>query len=155
MTYHIDIQHAYENTVPVTDEALTLWAETTLQSLRPAGELTLRIVETDEMTELNHRYRQQNKPTNVLAFPQQLPDMIEMDCPLLGDVIICPAVLATEATPEGLEAHWAHIVIHGVLHLLGYDHIQPKDARVMEEQEIHLLAKFGYDNPYLEDQHFE
>ncbi len=107
------------------------------------------------MTSLNYTYRKQNKPTNVLAFPQQLPDVVEMDYPLLGDVIICPAVLATEASPSRLTAHWAHIVIHGVLHLLGYDHIQPQEALVMKEQEIALLAKLGYDNPYLEDQNLE
>lgn len=155
MTYHIDIQHACANPPVVDDAMLTLWAETTLQALRPAGEITIRLVEVEEMTALNHTYRQQNKPTNVLAFPQNLPAAVQMDCPLLGDVIICPAVLAAEAKPTGLQAHWAHIVIHGVLHLLGYDHIQPKDARVMEEQEVVLLAKFGYDNPYSEDQYFE
>lgn len=155
MTYHIDVQHACDSQVLIADELLTLWAETTLQALRPAGELTIRLVEIEEMTTLNHTYRQQNKPTNVLAFPQQLPDVVEIDCPLFGDIIICPAVLATEAAPASLTAHWAHIVIHGVLHLLGYDHIQPQEARVMEEQEIALLAKLGYDNPYLEDQNLE
>lgn len=155
MTYFIDIQHAYEHPLPVTDDDLKLWATTTLQSLRPAGELTLRIVSAEEMTQLNHAYRQQKKPTNVLAFPQQVPEVVAMDCPLLGDVLICPSVLETEATPQTLVEHWAHIVVHGVLHLLGYDHIKPEDAQIMEEQEIRLLAQFGYDNPYLEDQHFE
>ncbi|MCX7119058.1 MAG: rRNA maturation RNase YbeY [Legionellales bacterium] len=155
MTYHIDIQHACHNPAPVDDAMLTLWAETTLQSFRPAGEITLRLVEPEEIAALNHTYRQQNKPTNVLAFPMQLPAAVQMDCPLLGDVLICPNVLATEANPKKLQAHWAHIVIHGVLHILGYDHIQSEDARIMEEQEVMLLAKFGYDNPYSEDQHFE
>lgn len=155
MTYFIDIQNACHNPLPVEEGMVSLWAETTLQSLRPAGEITIRLVETEEIIALNYRYRQQNKPTNVLAFPQQVPDVVEMDCPLLGDVIICPAVLAAEAGTQSLPAHWAHIVIHGVLHLLGYDHIQLEDARVMEEQEIVLLAEFGYDNPYLEDVHFE
>ena len=81
--------------------------------------------------------------------------MIPMDCTLLGDIVICPSVLAKEADVQGLTAHWAHIVIHGVLHLLGYDHIEAKDAQIMEEQEIRLLAQFGYDNPYLEDCHLE
>ena len=155
MTYYIDIQNACHAPLPVEETMISLWAETTLQALRSAGEITIRLVETEEMIQLNHQYRQQNKPTNVLAFPLQLPIVVEMDCPLLGDVIICPAVLAAEATTQSLQAHWAHIVIHGVLHLLGYDHIKPEDACVMEEQEIVLLAKFGYDNPYLEDQHFE
>lgn len=157
MTYHIDIQHACHGNAPIEDAMLRLWAETTLQSLRSAGELTIRLVDTEEMIYLNHTYRQQNKPTNVLAFPQQVPSIVALDCPLLGDVIICPEVLAAESltAKQALSAHWAHIVIHGVLHLLGFDHIQPQDARIMEEHEIKLLAKFGYDNPYLEDDHFE
>ena len=155
MPYHIDIQDACHNKPPIEQRKLKLWAKTTLQALRPAGELTIRLVDTEEMTTLNARYRQQNKPTNVLAFPQQLPDIVQMACPLLGDVIICPDVLAEEATPSSLQAHWAHIVIHGVLHLLGYDHIEAEDAHMMEAQEIVLLAKFGYDNPYLEDQKSE
>ena len=149
MTYYIDIQHACLSPSPVEDAQLSLWAETVLQSLRPAGEITIRLVEPEEIIDLNQRYRQQNKATNVLAFPMQLPAAVQMDCPFLGDIIICPKVLATEAKTEALLAHWAHIVIHGVLHLLGYDHIQPEDAGVMEEQEILLLAQFGYDNPYL------
>ena len=155
MTYHIDIQHACHDPIPIDDATLTLWAKTTLQSLRPAGEITIRIVNPEEITHLNHHYRQQNKATNVLAFPQDIPAEVQMDCPLLGDVIICPAVLALEASESMLQAHWAHIVIHGILHLLGYDHILPQDAHIMEEQEITLLAQFGYDNPYSEDHHFE
>lgn len=155
MSYHIDIQHACQFPHPIEDSMLTLWAETTLRALRPAGEITIRLVEPDEITQLNHRYRQKNKPTNVLAFPQQIPSIIPMDCPFLGDILICPQVMAEEASEAYLQAHWAHIVIHGVLHLLGYDHILPADALLMEEQEIKLLAQFGYDNPYLEDSHFE
>lgn len=155
MTYHIDIQHACQEPSPFSDDMLILWAETTLRSLRPAGEITIRLVDSEEMIQLNHSYRQQNKPTNVLAFPQQIPSIVQMDCPLLGDVVICPHVLAKEANDQDLQAHWAHIVIHGVLHLLGYDHILPADAHIMEEQEIKLLAQFGYDNPYSEDPHFE
>lgn len=155
MTYHIDIQHACQQPIPIKDDMLILWAEATLRSARSAGEITLRLVEVEEMTQLNHTYRKKNKPTNVLAFPQQIPSMITMDCPLLGDVVICPQVLASETNEHDLQAHWAHIVIHGVLHLLGYDHILPADAHIMEEQEIKLLAQFGYDNPYLEDSHLE
>lgn len=152
MTYRIDIQHATHLRPPTTDKMLKLWAKTTLQSLRSAGEITIRLVDSEEMAFLNHTYRQQNKPTNVLAFPQHVPEAVTMACPLLGDVVICPEILTSEATPQALEAHWAHIVIHGVLHLLGYDHIQTEDAQIMEAQEIALLAQFGYDNPYLEDQ---
>ncbi|PJD93031.1 MAG: rRNA maturation RNase YbeY [Legionella sp.] len=157
MTYYIDIQHACQNPSPIEDDMITLWAETTLKSVHEAGEITIRLVDSEEMTQLNHTYRQQNKPTNVLAFPSNLPTEIDLECPLLGDVIICPDVLEQERLAEhkSLQAHWAHIVIHGVLHLLGYDHIQPEDALVMEKREILLLAGFGFDNPYHEEPHFE
>ncbi|HVT62546.1 MAG TPA: rRNA maturation RNase YbeY, partial [Legionellaceae bacterium] len=122
------------------------------------GEITIRLVDPEEITYLNHTYRKKNKPTNVLAFPMNLPDNIHLDCPLLGDVIICPNVLEEESKNEHktLSAHWAHIVIHGILHLLGFDHIDSKDAHIMEQREIELLAHFGFDNPYLEeDNHLE
>ena len=95
-------------------------------------------------------YRKQNKATNVLAFPATYPENVELEYPLLGDVIICPAVLKQESKTlkQPLIAHWAHIVIHGILHLLGYDHIDEEDATVMQAIEIQLLADLGFDNPY-------
>lgn len=155
MTYYVDIQHACNHSLPFTDDLLTSWAETTIAALRPAGEITIRLVEPQEIASLNHQYRQKNTATNVLAFPIELPTIVQMDCPFLGDVVVCPQVLAQEAAATDLQAHWAHIIIHGVLHLLGYDHIQPDDADRMEAQEILLLAKFGYKNPYSEDRYFE
>lgn len=157
MTFHIDIQHVSQKNCPIEDSMLALWAEATLQSVQDTGELTLRIVDSAEITDLNHRYRHQAKPTNVLAFPSHLPPNITLDCPLLGDVIVCAEVLEQESLNGNipLQAHWAHIIIHGVLHLLGFDHIQDQDAALMEAREIALLAKFGFDNPYTEDRHFE
>lgn len=150
MTYCVDIQHACSIPLPVSDETLQQWVALTLESYKDSAELTLRFVDDAEMIELNHTYRKQNKVTNVLAFPASYPDEIELDYPLLGDVIICPSVLLTESqdlkTP--LIAHWAHIVIHGVLHLLGYDHIIESDAEIMRTIEINLLNKLGFDNPY-------
>jgi probable rRNA maturation factor len=107
-------------------------------------------VDKNDITQLNHLYRKQNKATNVLAFPANLPDEIALDYPLLGDVIICPEILLEESLSlqKPLIAHWALIVIHGVLHLLGYDHIEEEDARVMQALEITLLAQLGFDNPY-------
>lgn len=156
-TYHIDIQHACAQPNPVQDELVLLWAETTLKAVQEAAELTIRFVDSEEMMTLNHTYRNQKKPTNVLAFPANLPPSIMLDCPLLGDVIICPTVLWDEsvAANTSLESHWAHIVIHGILHLLGYDHIEAADAVIMEKQEVDILAQLGYDNPYKEDAHFE
>lgn len=157
MTYHIDIQHACQHPSPFDDAMITLWAEATLKSVQESGEITIRLVDAEEMTYLNLNYRQQNKPTNVLAFPSNLPPEVAFDCPLLGDVIICPEVLEQEslALHTSLQAHWAHIVIHGILHLLGYDHIQAEDAKIMEQREIRLLANFGFDNPYHEEPHFD
>lgn len=150
MNYHIDIQHACDEVLPVTDETLSQWVTATLLLHLDSAELTLRFVDVEEMTQLNHSYRKKNKETNVLAFPAAHPAHIELEYPLLGDVIICPGVLKQESqnldTP--LIAHWAHIVIHGVLHLLDYDHIKDDDAIKMQAVEIQLLAEFGFDNPY-------
>ncbi len=150
MNYPIDIQHASKESSPVTDEQLRDWVILALQLELEAAELTLRLVNPEEMTALNHLYRKKNKPTNVLAFPASHPAHIELECPLLGDVIICPQVLEEESqslnTP--LIAHWAHIVIHGVLHLLGYDHMNEDDTNKMQSIEIQLLAVLGFDNPY-------
>ncbi|KTD30660.1 MULTISPECIES: rRNA maturation RNase YbeY [Legionella] len=150
MNYHIDLQHACHNPIPVSDELLIKWAQFALVDHKEFAELTLRLVDEEEMIHLNHAYRQQNKVTNVLAFPSTLPEGIELDFPLLGDVIICPSVLQKESDELGkpLQAHWAHIVIHGVLHLLGYDHIKESDAEIMQALEIKLLANLGFANPY-------
>src|SRR5215218_2004915 len=105
------------------------------------------------MIALNHQYRQQDKTTNVLAFPSTLPDTIELPIPFLGDIIICNSVMRTEskALHKTLKAHWSLILIHGILHLLGYDHIKNTDAHIMQAIEIQLLAQLGYSNPYVED----
>lgn len=150
MNYQIDIQHACDETIPVTDAVLTFWATQALTTQRNCAELTLRIVDTDEITQLNAYYRKQNKATNVLAFPANLPVGVTLEYPLLGDVIICPAVLQQESIQlnKPLIAHWALIVTHGVLHLLGFDHIDDDDATIMQSLEIQLLAQLGFDNPY-------
>lgn len=158
MNYHIDLQHACHDSIPVPDELLIRWAELTLANDMESAELTLRLVDEEEITHLNHTYRKQNKPTNVLAFPSSLPEGITLDFPLLGDVIICPSVLHKESQELGksLDEHWAHIVIHGVLHLLGYDHIKDNDAEIMQAIEIKILANLGFTNPYhIEGNHFE
>ena len=113
-------------------------------------ELTVRIVDRQEITELNLRYRHQDKATNVLSFPADLPDHI--DLPLLGDLIICADVVRQEAIEQHKSPtdHWAHMLVHGTLHLLGYDHIDDDDADAMETLEIAILDKLGVANPYLE-----
>lgn len=158
MNYYIDIQHATEQESPVTEEAITQWAQLALRDNKDCAELTIRLVDNNEMIQLNHSYRNKNKTTNVLAFPAMLPEHIELEHPFLGDIIICPEVLLIEAREQHktLEAHWALIVMHGVLHLLGYDHIEDHDAEVMQALEIKLLAELGYTNPYdIEDNELE
>jgi len=155
MSHCIDIQHACKDDIPVSDEILAHWATLPLTEYLTLAELTLRLVDTDEITHLNHTYRKKNKKTNVLAFPMALPEEVALDHVLLGDVIICPAVLREESehlkTP--LTAHWAHIVLHGVLHLLGYDHMVEPDAAVMQALEIKWLAHLGFANPYQTEGH--
>lgn len=153
MNYLIDIQHACQDSLPIDDKTLIHWVNTALKSQKARAELTLRFVDVAEMTELNNTYRKQNKPTNVLAFPASHPHDLPLDYPLLGDVVICPTVLLSESqsSQTSLDAHWAHIVIHGVLHLLGYDHIIDSDTIKMRNLEIQLLSELNFDNPYKED----
>ncbi|MBV1871648.1 MAG: rRNA maturation RNase YbeY, partial [Gammaproteobacteria bacterium] len=109
-------------------------------------ELTIRIVDDNESQTLNRTYRNKDKPTNVLSFAyEQTP---EFHVPLLGDLVICAPVVIHEANVQGkqVETHWAHMTIHGVLHLLGYDHIQQQDAEKMEQLEVTLMEKLGYAN---------
>ncbi|MDX2346971.1 MAG: rRNA maturation RNase YbeY [Legionella sp.] len=149
----LDIQHACtDQSIPISDKQLSEWVHTALKPHQEKAELTVRLVNLDEITHLNHTYRKKNKPTNVLSFPSNLPKdiLLELEHPLLGDIIISPAVLKEEsvALNAPLIAHWAHIIIHGVLHLLGYDHIQKSDADIMEALEIKALKTLGFNNPY-------
>lgn len=127
------------------------WVEVALRECaaeRDETQLTIRLVDEAEIAELNATYRHKNKPTNVLSFPYEA--MPGVDIPLLGDIVICAAVVAQEAAEQEkpLQAHWAHMVIHGTLHLLGYDHIEEDEAERMEGLEIALLGGLGYANPY-------
>lgn len=112
-------------------------------------ELTLRIVDTDESRTLNSTYRGKDKPTNVLSFPFDGPEDIPLA--LLGDLVVCAPVVAQEATEQNkpITAHWAHMVIHGTLHLLGFDHIEEQDATEMEALEVQILASLGFADPYV------
>lgn len=154
MPQYIDLQIACKDKVPFDDGLLTSWIETALNAHDSQCELTLRLVDIAEITELNNTYRKQNKATNVLAFPSSFPDNIPLELPFLGDLIVCPAVLEKEALEQGtpLDAHWAHILIHGVLHLLGYDHILDDEAKEMQAEEIRLLASLGFKNPYPQEE---
>jgi probable rRNA maturation factor len=112
---------------------------------------SVQIVSKDEMHELNNTWRGKNRPTNVLSFPMQSPD--EVDLKILGDLVLCADVINTEARQQHkpAQAHWAHMVVHGMLHLQGYDHVEEHQADEMEALEIRMLDQLGFDNPYLEN----
>jgi len=133
-----------------------LWANSALQSpsIKPLPEdpeVSIRIIGAKESQTLNRDYRGKDKPTNVLSFPAEFPEGV--DIPLLGDLAICAPIVVQEALEQNkeLKAHWAHITIHGTLHLMGYDHINDNEANIMEAIEIRLLQSLSYPNPYLTD----
>lgn len=129
------------------------WARTALSRHGRGGEVTVRIVGEDESAALNERYRHKTGPTNVLSFPYGPPE--ETMTPLLGDIVVCAPVVLAEAHAQGkaADAHWAHMVVHGVLHLLGYDHETDREARDMETLEAALLQQMGYSDPYGDSAH--
>jgi len=136
-------------------EAIQRWAGA---AIKQAGVdqseklMTVRIVEVDEITQLNEQYRQKTGATNVLSFPFEWPPEVPEEArdANLGDLVICAAVVEQEAETQGktTEAHWAHMIVHGTLHLLGYDHLTDDEAQQMEAEEIAILDSFGYANPY-------
>ena len=115
-------------------------------------EITIRIVSSQESQQLNLDYRGKDKPTNVLSFPFEAPEMIPVEelGEFLGDLVICEKILQQEAEQQNksLQSHWAHLIIHGVLHLLGYDHIEERQAEEMETLEIDVMKAMGFENPY-------
>lgn len=150
MNYKIGIQNP-ENYQDIPNQfVIQRWVKTALEDHLPKAELTIRFVSASEIQTLNHVYRRKNKPTNVLSFPFNLPEEVKSELPLLGDIVICHSVIQEEASAQSktTEAHFAHMIIHGVLHLLGFDHISEEDANIMEPLEVTVLAKLGFNNPY-------
>jgi probable rRNA maturation factor len=145
----VDIQSASREPVP-TGKDIRHWIKTTLSGRisQPQVEVSVRLVDNEEMTQLNAKYRGKKGPTNVLSFPADLPP--ELELPLLGDIVICAPVVAAEAAQQGKNttAHWAHMTVHGTLHLLGYDHIEEDDAETMEALESAILRQLDYSCPY-------
>ena len=115
---------------------------------RKSTEVAIRIVDADEGRNLNRDYRGKDYATNVLSFPAELPPGV--DLPLIGDLAICAPVVAREAAEQGKKPrdHWAHLTVHGTLHLLGYDHIEDTEAEAMETLEKRILASLGIADPY-------
>ncbi|NIG98332.1 MAG: rRNA maturation RNase YbeY [Serratia symbiotica] len=146
----LGLQIACENSNNLPDEtALQHWLGAVLLQFQEEAEVTVRLVDEAESNELNLTYRGKDKPTNVLSFPFEAPLGIAL--PLLGDLIICRQVVEQEAAEQGKtsEAHWAHMVVHGSLHLLGYDHIEDDAAEEMESLETEIMHGLGYPDPYL------
>lgn len=133
--------------LPAADD-FRCWVDAALSGRRDEAELTIRVVDEPESAELNGTYRHKQGPTNVLSFPFEAPPGVEL--PLLGDIVICAPVVAREAVEQGktAAAHWAHMTVHGCLHLLGYDHIEPAEAEIMETLEKDVLSALGYADPY-------
>ena len=151
MSYQIDIEvNSVSNHIPALDN-IERWIAAVLQSdeLNEA-EVSVYIVDEAESQELNFQYRGKNKPTNVLSFPAEIPE--EVGVPLLGDLVVCAPIVEREAQEQGktLDAHWAHMLIHGTLHLLGYDHIEDDEAEVMEALETRLVTQLKFPAPYNE-----
>ncbi|MGV8003214.1 rRNA maturation RNase YbeY [Photorhabdus temperata subsp. temperata] len=146
----LDLQIACENSQNLPEETLfQRWLDGVLPQFQSESEVTIRIVDEAESHDLNLTYRGKDKPTNVLSFPFEAPP--EVDLPLLGDLIICRQVVEKEAEEQQktVEEHWAHMVVHGCLHLLGYDHIEDDEAEEMESLETEIMQKLGYADPYL------
>ncbi|MCC2637102.1 MAG: metalloprotein YbeY/UPF0054 family [Moraxellaceae bacterium] len=150
----IDLQIALPAAdLPGVDE-FTRWADAALAEAGHAEpvEITVRVVDADESQALNRDYRDKDKPTNVLSFPNELPEFLqeELDILPLGDLVICAPVVAQEAAEQGkaVREHWAHLTVHGVLHLLGLDHVEDAAAEEMEAMEVRALNALGIANPY-------
>ena len=148
MSIDVDVQIAIDAEGVPPAHRLRRWAVAAIGDRRAAAGLGIRVVDNRESRELNRRYRHCDRPTNVLSFAADLPG--ELDLPDLGDVVICRDVVQREAFEQGKppEAHWAHMVVHGTLHLLGYNHEDEADATEMETIEVQILTGLGYSDPY-------
>ena len=148
----IDLQIACEQETGLpTAQQIEQWATAAVQPQSDEVEMTVRIVDEAESHELNLNYRGKDRPTNVLSFPFECPDEVEL--PLLGDLVICRQVVEREAQEQDkpVMGHWAHMVVHGSLHLLGYDHIEDDEAEEMESLETQIMTGLGFADPYLSE----
>ena len=158
MKLYLDLQNTISSDTVPDKDAIELWAKLTLSEIKQDKdcELTIRIVDKEEIQMLNKTYRHKDKLTNVLSFPyegfpvntQEIAD--EAESTFLGDIVICHDVVVEEADQHNktITAHWAHMVVHGVLHLQGYDHIDDNEAELMESLEVLILNKLHFADPY-------
>lgn len=153
MNVNLDVQREVD-ALPKDDELKNWLTGILIVEQYGDAELTIRFVDEKESAELNEKYRHKKGSTNVLSFPFEAPAEVEdeVELNLLGDLIICADIVKKQAKEQKKEeiAHWAHMVVHGTLHLLGYDHLTNVDADIMEEKEIKILSQLGYPDPYRE-----
>lgn len=144
----ISVQRACEHPGVPEDEQFKHWVSLALGPERAGAAVCIRLVDEDEGRTLNLKWRERDQATNVLSFPAELPEGAGID--FIGDLVLCVPVIEREAQEQGkpLFDHWAHLVIHGVLHLRGFDHISEQQAKQMEAREIELLAGLGIPDPY-------
>ncbi len=148
MTLEVDVQIASDEDDLPDPAELRAWTTAAVSSLQHDAELTIRIVDEAESAGLNSSYRKKSTATNVLSFPFEPPPGVNIS--LLGDIVICAPVVRREAEEQSksLSSHWAHMIVHGALHLLGYEHELASDADKMEAIETRILGELGFDNPY-------
>ena len=148
MNLSIDIQKACASEDSPDEDSIKRWVSAAIRDERDECELSIRIVDEQESADFNQRYRGKSGATNVLSFP--FDAVTPEPLPILGDLVICAPVLVREAAEQQktTTAHWAHIVIHGVLHLLGYDHIEDQDAEQMESLETEIMLVLDFPPPY-------
>lgn len=155
MSAVVEVDYQVESNLPAKDyvpdeEQIISWIEAVLVvvSHEKPVQVSVCVVNKQEITALNEKYRNINKATNVLSFPYEAMPGVELS--LVGDVVVCAEVVNEEAQlqSKSLQQHWAHMIVHGALHLLGYDHIHDVDAEQMETTEIKILSKLGFSNPY-------
>jgi len=150
---NVDVQVASDAAGIPTSDDIREWIERTVAAADPDrdADVSVRIVDEQEMRALNRDYREQDKPTNVLAFPAGDTGFVPPgEMPLLGDIVVCAAVVAREADEQGKPPghHWSHMLVHGTLHLLGHDHLESAEAEAMEQLERQILAGLGIADPY-------
>jgi probable rRNA maturation factor len=149
MSLQLELRRRVRSWSPSARE-LTRWASAALGRAAQHGELGVCTVGAQESARLNARYRGRARPTNVLSFPAAPWPLPQRGARPLGELVLCPRVLRAEARAQdkSLRAHWAHLIVHGALHLIGYDHEEERAARRMERREIAVLRRLGFANPY-------
>jgi len=152
MPVEFEVQRVSKSASIPDDEQFQLWAEAALDGRGKNFSLSIRVVDEDEAQRFNRQYRDKDYATNVLSFPAELPEGLPevVRRSQLGDLLICAPVVKREAAEQQQSEvdHWAHLLVHGVLHLLGFDHEEPAEAEVMEALEIEILANLGISDPY-------